>query len=92
MKPRKTRIKVTTMIDGEKKYTPQHKRWFVWYDFGDYEGYAIFEHTNPYSYREHDRTLEGAQYQIREYLRAYERNRVKRIKEDVQSVEYIKYP
>lgn len=100
MKPRKTRIKVVTSVDGSVKYIPQHKRWVKWYDFSDIRGISGWEHTNAYhvspifsitDYPE-PYTLNHAQRYIDTYTEKYNSEESKRKGDQVVDVKYIKYP
>ena len=92
MKPRQTRIKVNTLQDSSKEYTPQHKGWLYWYDFDDYDGKAYFSHTNPIHFQQSEKTLKSAQFQIDNYLEAFALEEARRVLSEVKKTEYIKYP
>lgn len=96
MKPRNTRIKVVEKFDGHRRWTvyiPQHQNFFgFWYDFSDHDGYSIVSHTNPYTYATGGDSLSCAQEQIDSYIKAFEKNEIRRKGKDIISVEYIKYP
>lgn len=93
MKPRNTRIKVVTKNSGNKMYIPQHRNLFgFWYNFTDCDGYNCFVHTNAYTYSNIGSTLSNAQKQIDDYIKAFEKEEIRRKGKDVVNVEYIKYP
>jgi len=93
MKPRQTRIKITTNVSGEVVYMPQHKGWIDWYDFDDYSGNSTLTHTNPWKFSHvSSTTLKSAQEQIDNYLEAFDKEEVKRNGSKVVKTEYVKYP
>lgn len=96
MKPRRTRIKVVEKNDGfgtYKVYIPQHQGLLGgWYDFGDFDARNMFSHTNPYTYRHSGTSLASAKEQIDNYIKAFEKEEIRRKGKDIVSVEYVKYP
>ena len=100
MKPRKTRIKVTTKVDGKVVHMPQHKGLFFWYDFNDREGWSALMHTNAFTIWHQDGgssgcgfgTLEHAQELIDTYIERFNKEEHRRAVGNVVNVKYIKYP
>jgi hypothetical protein len=93
-KPAKTRIKITTKVNGTKEFTPQHKLLSSWYDFTDCDGYSSVRLCNPYTcatYRFYY-TIEGAQEAIDKYLETFNVVVLKKDNDKVFKTEYVKYP
>jgi len=93
MKPRQTRIKkVVTSLSPEPQYIAQHKGWFFWYNFDDFDAYNPFTHTSPFIYLIHgEKTLDKAKKEIDNYIEAFNKKEAHRNRKTI-SVDYIKYP
>jgi hypothetical protein len=97
-KPAQTRIKQVTRGDGTTVYIPQHKSWWIWYDFYDYEGTSNIRHTNPWflSAGPSWKTIDGAKLEIDRYISNFNHeadNRTKdKLRKQEKEVTYIKYP
>lgn len=106
-RPRKTRICKRTTAGGATEYYAQHKGWFFWYDFEDYEGNPWTEHTNPYTVTTelmcldyklgeivylHNHSLLAAQTQIDCYLESFDKKEKELRAKWCVKEEYIKYP
>lgn len=92
--PRPTRIKITTDKAGDKSYTPQHKGWLFWYNFGSFEGWSSLAHTNPMMYAQIGpyTDLKQAQGAIDAYITAFRKAEALRNLQTIVSTKYVKYP
>lgn len=100
MRARKTRIKIETLADGTKRYTPQSRMSFVWYDFHDMDAYMSFievmgfvnQPVRPFNHKGRCVTLKDAQDSIDSYVKAVDEYNDKVVKGKTAKVEYVKYP